>query len=313
MTAAVVALAYLHRGWQPVPVPYRQKGPCLPGWQNLRLTEATLPRYFAGPMNIGVQLGSPSGGLADIDLDCTEALELAETFLPPTLAVFGRPSKPRSHCLYRCQGAVNRRYAFERATLVELRTTGCQTVFPGSTHPSGEVIEWASKGDPAEIDRPRLDDTVCRFACACVLVRAGMTATKATQFAGDLRALCALAESNTVVGPTLCQWLGIERLHERRAPARGPATNVFAEAVERYNAEHPLDLPKAGGKCPVCGHKDCFGRLPDNPGRWCCFSASHDGPGVRGPQCYHGDALDLDAFAANTTRALLLRREGYLA
>jgi hypothetical protein len=48
-----------------------------------------------------VQLGPKSGGLCDVDLDCTEAVVLAPAFLPPTHAVFGRKSKPRSHYLYR--------------------------------------------------------------------------------------------------------------------------------------------------------------------------------------------------------------------
>ncbi len=36
--------------------------------------------------------------------------------------------------------------------IVELRSTGCQTVFPGSVHPSGGLIEWSSNGEPAEVD-----------------------------------------------------------------------------------------------------------------------------------------------------------------
>jgi hypothetical protein len=50
-------------------------------------------------MNIGVQLGRASGGLTDVDLDCTEVLALADDFLPFTNAIFGRRSKRRSHRL----------------------------------------------------------------------------------------------------------------------------------------------------------------------------------------------------------------------
>ena len=34
-------------------------------------------------------------------------------------------------------------------TLIELRSTGQQTVIPPSVHPSGELLVWADKRDPA--------------------------------------------------------------------------------------------------------------------------------------------------------------------
>jgi hypothetical protein len=36
--------------------------------------------------------------------------------------------------------------------VVELRSTGAQTVFPGSVHPSGEPIEWDCDGEPTIVD-----------------------------------------------------------------------------------------------------------------------------------------------------------------
>ena len=35
--------------------------------------------------------------------------------------------------------------------ICELRSTGTQTVFPGSIHPSGERIEWHNDGEPAVV------------------------------------------------------------------------------------------------------------------------------------------------------------------
>jgi hypothetical protein len=87
-------------------------------------------------------------GLCDVDLDCAEAIALAEDLLPETNAVFGRHSKPESHRLYTTelydteQRAVIK-YSEPRAlagdgaeavTLVELRIgsgdKGAQTIFP---------------------------------------------------------------------------------------------------------------------------------------------------------------------------------------
>ncbi len=96
-----IACNYIRNGWAPVPVPYRQKGPVIKDWPALRLNEQTAPKYFAnGPVNIGVILGAASGGLADIDLDCAEALAVAAAVLPPTLR-FGRPSTRAAHWIYR--------------------------------------------------------------------------------------------------------------------------------------------------------------------------------------------------------------------
>jgi Bifunctional DNA primase/polymerase, N-terminal len=94
------ALEYLRRGWSPVPVPFRGKAPLDKGWPELAITEGIARRYFNGEaQNIGIKLGEPSGGLADVDLDCAEAIAAAPYFLPRTLC-FGRASKPRSHWLY---------------------------------------------------------------------------------------------------------------------------------------------------------------------------------------------------------------------
>jgi hypothetical protein len=66
-----LAVEYIARGWAPVPVPYRQKGPVIPGWQQLRLTAQMAPSYFNGAQqNIGILMGPASDHLADVDLDC---------------------------------------------------------------------------------------------------------------------------------------------------------------------------------------------------------------------------------------------------
>lgn len=96
-----VARSYFHRGWMPLPVPFRSKNPNFKGWQHFSTTEGQLHSHFNGhPQNIGVRLGSPSGELVDIDLDCPESLKLAPLLLPASGAVFGRISKRRSHWLY---------------------------------------------------------------------------------------------------------------------------------------------------------------------------------------------------------------------
>jgi hypothetical protein len=168
------ATRLLRRSCAPIPVPAGKKAPSLPEWQNLRVTEADVPAYFNGsPQNIGVLLGEPSNGLADVDLDAAEAVQVAPAFLPPTGSRFGRPSKRGSHWEYRAHPIPQtiRYRAQDGTTLVELRSTGAQTIFPPSIHPSGEPVEWEQDEDPAPVDSTILVAAVARVASAALLAR----------------------------------------------------------------------------------------------------------------------------------------------
>ena len=167
-------------GWAPIPVPDQAKAPVLKEWQALRLAEADLPRFFgAAPQNVGILLGAPSGGLADVDLDGPEARLLAEAFLPPTGRVCGRASAPRSHWFFVVEGDPRTErfrdplaaMGDERAVLVELRWTGCQTLVPPSVHPSGEPVVWEERGDPGQAGAAELRTAVARLAAAALLAR----------------------------------------------------------------------------------------------------------------------------------------------
>jgi putative DNA primase/helicase len=172
----LAAEAYALRGWSVIPVPHREKNPGFTGWQKLRLTHDTVPAHFNGhPQNVGVLLGEPSGWLIDVDLDHPRAVELAAQFLPVTSAIFGRPGKPRSHWLYRVTGTVASKKHKSKSSgmIVEIRSTGLQTIFPPSTHESGEPIKWAgTEEEPATVDPQELHSCVRRLA-ETVLVELG--------------------------------------------------------------------------------------------------------------------------------------------
>ena len=169
-----IARSYITRGWSPVPVPHQHKGPVIKGWQNLRITEGTAPQYFIGKkQNIGVLLGEPSTGLVDLDMDWPEAAQLRHHFLPATLT-FGRVSNPTSHALVISPGAVTRKFQLsevEGGTVLEIRSDGTQTVFPGSTHTSGEAISFDNKNPLAVIDAKVLHQLGAEWAAASVLRR----------------------------------------------------------------------------------------------------------------------------------------------
>ncbi|MEZ5961714.1 MAG: bifunctional DNA primase/polymerase [Hyphomonadaceae bacterium] len=175
-----IALGYARRGWRVVPVerggkkPFNADKPGGVGWQHLRATEDDLQRWFGGrALNVGVLLGAPSGGLVDIDLDANEAIALAGACLPETNSIFGREGKPKSHWLYCARDLATRQFVdpVDGVMLVEIRSTGAQTVFPGSTHASGDAIEWAEVGEPAEIQDEQLSRGVSVLATAALLAR----------------------------------------------------------------------------------------------------------------------------------------------
>lgn len=158
-TSLELARDLIDRGFAVIPVPDKAKVPRTRGWQALRLTKDNLHEYFSGKRsNIGVLLGEPSGWIVDVDLDHQQAVELAEKYLPHTDMVWGRESRPRSHRLYRltCPADTRKWTSKTAGMIVELRSTGCQTIAPGSTHESGEAVRWDDDGEPATVDHADL-------------------------------------------------------------------------------------------------------------------------------------------------------------
>jgi hypothetical protein len=136
---------YCRRGWQPVPISLREKGPSLPGWGKLRLKIEDLPRYFDGHCNIGIILWPPSGHLVDVDLDCPEALVLAERYLLPTgRNLAERQNRGRIASTLR-SGPSMRQFAdpLDGAMLLELRSEGRDggrsDGFPAFDTPQGRI------------------------------------------------------------------------------------------------------------------------------------------------------------------------------
>jgi hypothetical protein len=184
ITALAIALDYIGRGWNPVPVDHRSKKPSAgEGWQ-LRIIDANnAAQHFNGQqMNIGVMLGPSSHGLTDVDLDCDEARAVASYVLPRTDAIFGRASSRAAHRLYYTDLSVNADKAalvFNDPTtggrVLELRiggAKGAQTVFPGSTHKeTGEPITWEETGEPASVDGDDLTRRIHDLAAYSLIAR----------------------------------------------------------------------------------------------------------------------------------------------
>lgn len=171
------ARKYILRHWKVVPIRPKEKAPRLKEWQKQRIKESEIPDHFHEGDNIGILWGRPSHWVVDVDLDCSEAVVLAPSFLPNTDMVYGRETRPTSHYLYRSEGAEPTKFNdpessdSEDVCLLELRSTGQQSVVPPSIHPNGERIRWEKRGEPASVSSDELRIALGRLAVAALLVK----------------------------------------------------------------------------------------------------------------------------------------------
>ena len=167
------------QGFKPVPLRFASKAAFDEKYVDLNYRPPDDGLWQSKNLGVGVVCGPRHSGPVDVDLDCAEAVFFADKFLPPTSAIFGRKSKPRSHYLYKVNveelGKVALIDPVEKATIIELRSDGGhQTVFPGSVHEgTGEIIEWHSHAFPEvpAVDAQILDFAVKKVAIATLVVR----------------------------------------------------------------------------------------------------------------------------------------------
>jgi hypothetical protein len=173
------ALEYRRRGFMVTPL--QGKRPILKGWQERQLSEDELPDYFVDGRNLGIVLGGGAAGLVDVDLDNPVSVVVADLLLPNTVKS-GRMKNPRSHHWFVCDPVPpSRRYFLTKpmadrlmiesgeAVLVELRSTGHQTVVAPSIHPVvGDRYLW-HPGEICEIGGEELAGLVLDVAVAALL------------------------------------------------------------------------------------------------------------------------------------------------
>lgn len=152
----------LDRGMVPVRLKGGTKSPTVPGW-----TQMTRERYHSRPVaeefpapsalhptgsNVGLVLGQASGGLVDIDLDHPLTARIGRLIFPPTAMKHGRDGFALSHLWYRVtDGPPDQVVQWmdptisekKKRVILELRSTGGQTMIPPSVHPdTQEQLQW---------------------------------------------------------------------------------------------------------------------------------------------------------------------------
>ena len=126
--------------------------------------------------NLNIATGRESL-IVDTDLDCLEALQLADYFLPRTELEFGRESTPRAHRLYKVIDLTQkhtRSYCSfsddKKAMLVEIRANKHYTMCYGQ-YDNEEKVVWSTTGVPTEVSWEALNKAVAELSVACVILR----------------------------------------------------------------------------------------------------------------------------------------------
>lgn len=133
------------KGFSPIPIQTNDKRPAIKGWQEFaerRPTEADVS-HWPRSSNIGLALGGTTQLIA---LDYDNHLEIGERIAARL---------PQSPCrkvgqkgwtdFYRYNGERSRKWSKNGETVVELLSTGRQTVIPPSIHPCGEAYRWVTE------------------------------------------------------------------------------------------------------------------------------------------------------------------------
>lgn len=175
---------YVSHGWRIVTWPQQgdDKGPKTRDWTS---KQYTLSDYQHGRDRIGLITGvevSPGRYLHDVDIDWGPGASIALHFLPPTEFIFGRTSKPISHCFYTLPEAIPTvKYEdVDKTTLLEIRgakmngEAGFQTMVPPSIWSKGnqqEPLTFVRYGIPLHLTTALLKERVCLGAIGMLLAK----------------------------------------------------------------------------------------------------------------------------------------------
>jgi P4 family phage/plasmid primase-like protien len=159
-----------------IPVAEGEKNPNRLGWQKERYHIEDVPRLWNNGQGVGILWGAPSDGRVDIDCDWPEAAAAA-SYIAPETRTFGRLSSPASHFVLHATGTIpkTKRYKLpgegDDNAVVELLSTGTQSLAPPSLHDSGERRRWYQERGTAQVDGSEVAAIAADIATAALLTR----------------------------------------------------------------------------------------------------------------------------------------------
>lgn len=220
------------------------------------------PEDFEEGDNVGIRLVKESDErskkLVAVDLDAPECVALADKFLPPSSASWGRPSKNPSQILYLSSFERPITIKDENTTLVEIRVDH-QSMAPPSIHPNGEKLAWiGDKIDAPEVDPGLLSQSVRMLATAALVARhypsPGARHEWCLYLSGTLRHLGMGEEEAGLIVSSAASVVGDKKVKDRLTEVR----TTFAK-----NDDDPvggsIKLEELGGKALVEGLRRIWG------------------------------------------------------
>lgn len=173
MTSLAIARELRARGFSPVRVEPRGKKPTEMGWEAIVYDEEDLERAFTGNENVGILLGDKSDGTVDVDVDHGRGGAILEAIGTPKTLAYHHARRP--HLLFRCDPPpkTTKFQGFRKGkqvTFIEVRSTGAQSVAPGSIHPDdGKPYEWLNDEERAQWHAEEVINFGRELATACLL------------------------------------------------------------------------------------------------------------------------------------------------
>ena len=174
-----------------IATPLNGKKPFRTSWQKEHIDRKKYPEIFLPHLNIGIRTGVTSG-IVDIDADCPEVVVFLEQLLPPTNAIYGRKSRPKSHWLYSVpysgprkkfeDAILAQQHSVEKAMIVEYRGDDVQSMCPPSLHPEkgeGRLV-WVDASFIRNQQRP-IETTNEILIVACARAAIGVMRLRYTQ------------------------------------------------------------------------------------------------------------------------------------
>ena len=113
--------------------------------------------------NLGMELGQKSNGLVAVIIDHHTSPKAADFFLPSTGMVFGRPSRPRSHRVYRCMDNMCYTHKLKHGNMQSVELRGDWVYYmmlPSSQRASGETFEFWSTEAPTCVSYEELHTAI---------------------------------------------------------------------------------------------------------------------------------------------------------
>ena len=142
-------------GYSILPIAPNSKKPFEEGWSKYCDDRASVSQVKSwmkqDDLNIGVTLGSASGIIAlDFDVNVNGLHERIEKLIPNSPV---RKVGYRGYTVFfKYEGQLNRKWLKGRETVIELLSTGRQTVMPPSNHPLGGVYVYESDEELGDVD-----------------------------------------------------------------------------------------------------------------------------------------------------------------